>query len=299
MRFVAKAALLLSAVVAACPAVAQSTLVARAKPCTIIQALPVVLDVPGRYCLDRDYSHAQGATPITISASNVFLDCRHHRISNQGGATFGMLLHPMYFTPGITDTSVQRCKLSGFTEGIRIGGTDNALPENKRLLIAENEISGFTRGIHAAATESRFIGNRLNGYRDPALEFQLHFGMELRPSCNSCLASDLQVQDNTIFNLRGSSDNTTGIVFFNAVRPQIVGNRIYDLRPAFGSSATAFAGTGSDAIVAHNRFFARTAKNRLGGYAGLCADNLAIGLDATVLPVFSGCQVQSNNVVRD
>jgi hypothetical protein len=99
-----------------------------------ISSVPVTISTPGTWCLTANkFTSLTSGAAITITASNVSIDCNNFRISNLSGGpstnAAGVLATNMI------NTAIRRCGLRGFQIGIRLAGTNSAgaVLEHNRL----------------------------------------------------------------------------------------------------------------------------------------------------------------------
>jgi hypothetical protein len=120
------AVVLIAAAAAARPALAETL------ACTVLASLPTKVTAPGHYCLDRDFVADFASQPIILAASNVVLDCNHHRIEHTGAGYVGAVL-----AANRSGNVVRNCALSGFKNAIELretvagGSRDNRVIGNR------------------------------------------------------------------------------------------------------------------------------------------------------------------------
>lgn len=105
---------------------------AETQVCNVIGALPATLATPGHYCLEADLT-ATGATAtgITVSASNVVLDCNDHRLVAGAADNSG---NGVWLEATAIGTVVRNCRIEGFGYGIASAYSAGAEPRAAQLL---------------------------------------------------------------------------------------------------------------------------------------------------------------------
>ncbi|MGH8029527.1 MAG: NosD domain-containing protein [Arenimonas sp.] len=230
--------------------------------CTVVASVPVTLSVPGHYCLTANLD-ASGAstTAITVSASNVVLDCNDHRLRAATAGNTGAGVHLEATAVGAV---VRNCRIEDFYYGISSAYSGSPEPRAARLLdnritranlhgiflygsghlVEGNTISdgqrltvGYPTGIYLVggttgdyATGNVIRGNTVQDFRPPGPSdgsYNLSIGISVAYQRGAV------VEDNTIHGLRSrTGGGAYGIVTASAREMVIQGNRVLSVVPA-------------------------------------------------------------------
>ena len=158
------------AILALLPALALLAPAARAETtaCTVVSSAPATLSVGGHYCLEADLSvTGTGTTAITISGSEVVLDCNEHRIlaATAGSNGTGVHIEATAYRP-----TIRNCRIEGFYYGIASAYAPGPSLRGARIVgnrIARSNLSGmFLYGSNNLIEGNTILdGQRLeNGY---------------------------------------------------------------------------------------------------------------------------------------
>jgi hypothetical protein len=184
---------------------------------TTIDALPYSIGAPGVYCLGGNLSLAHAAEQaITISASNVTLDCNGHRLdgSEAGLSTlsYGIL------SIGRQNITVRNCRVRGFQHGMYLVQGGGHLVERNRF--EANTMSGATFGGEGAVFRDNQILDTGRGTNTTSA-----FGLRLQSSADAI--------DNIIDGVTartGGNGSAYGIqATFDSGSGSLSGNRIRNL----------------------------------------------------------------------
>jgi parallel beta-helix repeat protein len=241
------------ALLAGCAMLASPTARAETTACTVIASLPAMLDAPGHYCLEADFSQDIVDAAIWILADNVVLDCNGHRIRN----TYA--LNPAIgVTTGSNQVVIRNCVLDGFRTGINaytdsVGrGDDNSIVGNhvlnsrqlgillsgSRNVVAENRITRVS-GNYGGPVYGILLDNYGNGAIGNVLRNNVIADFKPSPQAGQggvtyaisiYGARNTVIEDNTISGLYASSDGWVWAIQANNSQQIVTGNTV--LAPA-------------------------------------------------------------------
>jgi len=261
----------------------------RKQPCTVIASFPYTITAPGNYCLSADHVTDSGAG-IAIASNDVKLDCKGHSITKS-------IRGPWYSTGigsefNLSNVTIQNCRIGDFGKGIAIGG--------RNIRVLNNSIDGAMRdGISSGGHSAHVIGNRVtNTYSDDP-DHPGGVSISVFPYDVDVVTTGQVISNNVVVGAVDGSD--AGIAVYGSSAPLITGNQILELNPA-GSmviSAIVLGARGNTsttgAVVSRNSMMVRGPNVRaVNGVAALCANNVAIGLQADA---FASCQAATGNTV--
>jgi parallel beta-helix repeat protein len=138
---------------------------AEATACTVVDSLPAVLSLPGRYCLDADLAIAGSAVDaVQVTASDVVLDCNEHRLLGTTAANTGVGVR---IASAAARVAVRHCRIEGFGNGIYTDWVADTAPRQVR--VQGNTIVGPTwTGIWLFGSGNVVEGNRISALRGGA-----------------------------------------------------------------------------------------------------------------------------------
>jgi hypothetical protein len=165
----------------------------------------IIVDAPGTWCLDQDLVESVDAeifTMISVSADDVTIDCRGHRIRYTGSARYMMGIAS---SDGGRRTTVRNCHLHGFSLAIVVeegslvedntvhasratwSGSSTSISVNGNGIIRRNRIhDALVRAIYAQGS-SQVLDNVVDGVHvspnyDTAVAIELDYvwGAEVR-----------------------------------------------------------------------------------------------------------------------
>lgn len=247
-----------TAMLAAGPAAAETL------TCTNVTVLPATISSAGHYCLNGNFSAAYAASPVTINASNVVLDCNDHTVTNTGaGAPNGITVNNQ------SNVTVRNCSINGFGRGIAYYETVVGSSRNNR--IERNDIRrSRVAGIQVGGSANLVDGNRISENVGPPS------GTTYGILVNSASAQGVGnvVRNNIVTNIAPASYvQTYGIYLLDVDNSVVIGNTISALFPPQDMNAHGIWGglnaIGSAAI--NNTVLSRTG-NPPGGGGGLTYD---------------------------
>ena len=131
--------------------------------CTVVSSVPATLSAPGRYCLEADLSATgASATAITVSASNVVLDCNDHRLL---AATADNSGYGVWLEATAIGTVVRNCRIDGFGYGVASAYSASPDPRSAHLIGNRITRAGLS-GIFLYGSGHLVEGNHVsNGQR--------------------------------------------------------------------------------------------------------------------------------------
>ena len=201
--------------------------------CKVIEAVPVVIDIDGLYCLDHDLvTTIETGVAIDITSNWVTIDMNGWSLVGLGaGSPTGIRAHNKQ------QVTIRNGKVDGFGIGILMG-VDSVYPTGH--LVEDTHVVNFklygiwVEGLHNTVRRNRVIGYDTSG-PEPA---------GIRISGNSG-----RVVDNDIFNVRGSDEYAYGLYLHYADNMIVKGNRIDTItteQVLYGSAMFLF---NSDAVL--------------------------------------------------
>jgi hypothetical protein len=119
----------------------------------------VVLDTPGTWCLDRDHvagvaSSSATRRYINVTADDVTVDCRGHRITSNPASTYDPIA---VSTSGRSRVVVRGCGFEGFGWAVTL----ESGPATGQFLVEDNEFRHNGRAINLNGAGSIVRGNRI------------------------------------------------------------------------------------------------------------------------------------------
>jgi hypothetical protein len=218
--------------------------------CTVVSSLPTTISAAGTYCLDQDFDFTDSGTPININASNVVLDCNHHRVTNVGapGSYNGV-----YAYNELKGVVIRNCTLDAFGGGIYL--SSGSSPGATGNLIEGNAIlhSG-AYGITVWGNNNRIERNRVSGNTgadNGQAEGIVVYGMGNDGTSNA-------IRDNVISDFKpplptSTVFRTVGISFDGGNNFEVTGNTITGLYAPTGRAVNAIVSGGTaSSLVARN-----------------------------------------------
>jgi hypothetical protein len=129
--------------------------------CTTLSALPATISTAGHYCLNANFSQNFAASPVTINASNVLLECNDRTITNTGaGAPNGITVNNQ------SQVTVRNCNLNGFGRGIAFYETVVGASRNNHVEhndVRRSKVAGILVGGTANLVEYNRVSENLGG----------------------------------------------------------------------------------------------------------------------------------------
>jgi parallel beta-helix repeat protein len=299
---------LVPVVVALAPWLAGAPAHAETTGCTVVSSLPATLSAGGHYCLTDDLSvTGTGTTAITVTSSEVVLDCNDHRIlaATPGSNGTGVQIDATAYR-----VTVRNCRIEGFYYGIGsgysgaptpraahlVGNTitrsnlagiflygSNNLVEGNTITDGQRLTAGYPTGIYLAgglpgdyASNNVVRGNLIQDFHPPTPtdgSYNLSLGISV------IYQQALLIEDNTIVGLRArTGGGVYGIVSASTRDSEVRGNRILGPPPVAapydgGNWAGIFLQGTAEELASNN-----------------CADNLVGHFNGN----FNGCSSTGN-----
>jgi hypothetical protein len=220
--------------------------------CTVIASLPAVLDVPGRYCLESDFTQSLNTTAIVVTADDVVVDCNGHRIRNTlntNGAA-GISLYDR------NDSTVRNCVVDGFMQGINLSTSTEGRGAGN---LVEGNVIVNTRqvGIAMAGSHNLIVGNRIT--RMTGNYNGVVYGIQLVNFTSFSVGNVFR--DNVISDFQptpppGAKSYSQAIYIGNGRQTVIEGNTISGLYPTTGAFVYAIESYGFEQVVRNNTVLA-------------------------------------------
>ena len=265
--------------------------------CTEIATLPATISTPGRYCLAANHAvYLPSGSAISIAASNVVLDCRHHSIRNQA-LTFAGTSSGVGFT-GRSRVTVRNCRLLGrFATGIHAFQDNNAANANTHITLADNTIIGAAaNGILAFGTAIEIRGNRIHEVGGQLNSWSI--GIRLGGSSVAGQRSLHVLRDNVIAGTVTANGNAYGIYSSNSYAGLFTGNIVTGTDatfPEYYNSAGMFLNALHSRVSGNHVTGSGAANHAYGIYSWnsntLCFDNYVHG----AVTATSGCDATLGN----
>jgi hypothetical protein len=129
--------------------------------CTNVTVLPTTISAAGHYCLNSNFTQAFAASPVTINASNVVLDCNDHTITNSGtGVPNGITVNNQ------SQVTIRNCNISTFGRGIALYETVVGASRNNHVEhndVRKSKVAGIQVGGSANLVEYNRISENVGG----------------------------------------------------------------------------------------------------------------------------------------
>jgi parallel beta-helix repeat protein len=250
--------------------------------CTgFVTTLPATLTRQGTWCLATDLlAGMSSGAAITISASNVTLDCNHFRI---GGLAAGPATQATgVLALGRANVTVRNCSIRGFRYGVRLEGSGH--------VVEDNRLDNSTRvGILVAGDGSIVRRNRVLDTGASGVE-TLAAGISTGGS--------VDIVDNTVANVAAlptaGLGSNFGIRTSGNLAGSVVGNRIRGIVVEASGWAIWNEGTGR-VVVADNNLLGRAQTGdggiRCAGAQGTATGNAVVGFSTGI----TGCTEGAGN----
>jgi hypothetical protein len=207
--------------------------------CDRINSVPVVINSPGVYCLDRHLSTgiASGAA-ITIASDDVTLDLGGFTLAGTAGSSGAAIgIHAV----ARQNVTIRDGTVRGFEEGISLFGGSNNLVE--RIRAVGNQL----RGIGNVGGERNIVR------QSQALQTPGRLGAGTPPSALAVGGTGSRALDNDVFGFPGLGPATGVGIAVGGTGVVVQGNRIGN-PPAAGPSFGIVVDPGSaDVLVIDNR----------------------------------------------
>jgi hypothetical protein len=235
-----------------------------------IDTLPAVITTQGTWCLRHDVATTVSAgKAITISTSNVTIDCNGFKIGGLAGGAGSTAIG--IFTDDYFNATVRNCTIRGFAQGISLTG------DGAGHVVEANRVEGSrVAGIEVHGDGSVIRGNLVFD-AGGSLNQSLAFGV-------AALAA-VDVRDNIIdgvFTDASYANGTvTGLYLVNNDRGAIVGNRIGGLVSTGTGVARGIVNQGSQYVTLSDNVV--VGDGRAGGTGIACASSQGLAKDNVVM----------------
>ncbi|MGH8029530.1 MAG: NosD domain-containing protein [Arenimonas sp.] len=213
--------------------------------CTVIVSLPAVLDTPGHYCLESDFTQSLATTAIQVNADGIVLDCNGHRIRNTN-STSGATGIGGYDRK---DTIIRNCVVDGFFNDISmLSSADTAGTGN--LIEGNTALNARSTAIYVIGSYNRVVRNRVTSvtgnYNGVA------YGIFLYSAQSTGVGN--AIVDNIISNFRPSPPPGTPcapspITFANVRNTEVTGNTVSGIYATTGQYVYAIQSSGATQSV--------------------------------------------------
>ncbi|WP_374473632.1 hypothetical protein [Arenimonas sp.] len=256
--------------------------VAGAQACTVIDTAPVVINQPGRYCLDANLvvPTMPYGSAITIEANHVTLDCRHHAIIGPPAEGDGD-------APNIgavrgrnsNNLAVRNCVVRGLPAGIAVGTHGTVFQPPLGVVVEDNHLDGGRIGVHAEGGIIR--GNTLVRNLYSAISTQ----------------GNVDIIDNTVDGVHDPEGSAWAISVLESQGSVISGNRIRNVSGASGESfgiVTSYF-QGSNAISLRDNVVTNAGQTQ--GAAVLCNPGDSAGYEVATGNLWLGFATGTSNCV--
>lgn len=255
--------------------------VAGAQACTVIDTAPVVINQPGRYCLDANLAvpPMPYGSAITIEANHVTLDCRHHAIigstaEGNGSATGIGAIRGR----NSNNLTVRNCVVRRLPAGISVSTGTVFLPP-LGVVIEDNHLDGGHISVYA---EGGII-------RGNTLVRSLYSAIYIR--------GNVDIIDNTVDGVYDPEGDAVAISVLESQGSVISGNRIRNVSGASGRSlgiVTSYY-QGSNAISLRDNVVTNAGQTQ--GAAVLCNPGDSAGYEVVTGNLWLGFATGTSNCV--
>jgi hypothetical protein len=193
--------------------------------CTSIETVPATISVPGNYCLIGNHSvNITSGAAITITASDVHLDCVNFSVTNTAtsasGSSSGIDFSNRH---GVT---VKNCRiLGGFTNGITATQALSSPPQVYYSNIIDNYIAGpYRYGIQAYGSGIEIRGNRIYDVGGQSGSFAM--GIRIAGPTGVGMPRFFLLKDNLVAGTNAGSNVAYGIYSDNSIAAIIINNGV-------------------------------------------------------------------------
>jgi hypothetical protein len=252
-----------------------------------ITTVPVVIDVPGTWCVKQLlYVASASGSAIDIRTDNVTLDCNDFRLLELGDAATNQAygIH----ASGRSNLTVRHCDVRGFYFGLyfQFGGAGD--------LVEDNRFEGNTHvGLQVDADDSQIRRNRV---------FDTGGSTVIADVYGIATNNSLDIMDNAVSGVAavaGSSGHAIGIYTSSNVNGSIHGNRVRGLQKDGNGSVFAIGSFGIGYLsMRNNDVVGDTGASTYGIYCasshGHARDNVISGFGTAL----SGCVNNVGNAIK-